>query len=708
MVTINNVNLFKNVNPEIYKKIELEDGGRSGTFTYDSSRKDENDGGVCFNGWVRDGIDKIFGEWFGVIPNDKSAHITNSNNLDLLKTYCNNNDATGTLGPGKYYISRTFVINFNFIASGAYKTIFYQIFPELDVSNYNDYNDMLNQQVVSTPYKAYGQQLVLFNYLTPKLSIIEVVADKNIHVGNFTIKADQHAYSTSADMNSGILPVIGLRAGNFDNDHNVTGHFNRSLMENITVHSCYQLFYLSGWVSGYKRLFGTYAKIGLRAYEFNNNDVDIKMESVEQPLDLHELNSVQFYSFLSEGSTDMKPCEFSRLRSVTFNGFYTEGSYNTNSPVINVGLRTMDENLTNYWYYRSCKDLSILDISSAQRAANVSVPYIDVDYVNGLTINTYDKYIKRNLIRYTPRSRNIKNNSAMYESTFHTIQDNINTLSAPNIINPNPFFKYGLSGYRDYNTNVDITYVNEDNGVKSLTKNTMIKITQIDTSETSQFSPYLWYGDDDLKSIFKPGDTLAVYAWIYIPSTPELENGDSVFRAVFHVSDLNDNASYSGERIDKIQYDKWSLLRLYIENIPDYIKLVNPKFRIENVNSVTNPQTFYIDSLFITNNVATEYMLINGNYNLNNSPIAIDNGEYQKYLVTPPVTTRFKSVMGDRINNPNYDKNTINGEAEFLICKTDGDTVDNWEPLTPPLLLPTTNQGAGTWFLDNGVITAGS
>jgi len=675
------------------QKIELQDGGRSGTFTYDSSRKDENDGGVVFDGWVRDDVENINPCWFGVKNGTSAFANDNSAAFEKTRMYCKTNLKKAVLPDGIFYISETLVLDYDFSGTSRKNTIIIQYFSNLrygDGEMYATYENMMANELETRWYYHYSDTTKnIFEYTLPKTSVVQLISHEYLEVSNFSVKGGYDTINDDISL-AKVLPVTCVSTFNFNTDNKeMIHHFNRSKLSNIRAYNGYVLYALTGWISIFDSLFGTGGYIGSYMYEFNNNSVDIKMENVKLPLDIHEANVLFFNTVSAEGFISLLPCQMSRCKNIEINGIYVESS-GTNNPLFEIGVR---EAANPPWGdYNKCVNINILNCLPGTVTGDILAPVLNINNVNGVRLTGLQTQPDRDIVNTTSLSINVNHTGFLTTSNniIKTIDNNIKPLN----LSPNPIFKYNLSGY--YFSDRYSTHTILESGVEvtSPRGGKIIKVVA-DGNGLSGISLYLKYLD--FPKYLKAGDQVSIGAWVYVPYTTDTKDYTPFLSS--RIQDLDSNGS---DGVGKSIIGK----PVYITSthiVPDNLSHVIATLYMNTLGTMPAGTVMYVMSfdVFYGSNITAAG---NSDFNKDFSPIAIDTGSYLKYKTIDVYTNN--SEPGDRIDNPDY--GSIAGSASELVCNNFGDSFSSFIPIGIPPVLPTTNQGAGTWFLDNGVLTAGS
>jgi len=631
--------------------------------------------------------------WFGVKSGESAYSTANSIAFDKVRTYCKNNSLKAVLPDGNYYISETLVLDYDFSGTSRKNTVIIQNFPNLkygDGEMYATYDDMISSELETRLYYHYSDTTKnIFEYVFPKTAVVQLISHEYLEVSNFSVKGGNDAIYND-DTLTRVIPVTCVSTFNFNLDNKeMIHHFNRSKLSNIRAYNGYVLYALTGWISIFDSLFGTGGYIGAYMYEFNNNSIDIKMENVKLPLDIHEADVLFFNTVSAEGYISMLPSQMSRCKNIEINGIYVE-SNGTNNPLFEIGVR---EAVNPPWNdYNKCFNINILNCLPGTVTGDTLAPVLKIDSANGITLTGLQIQLDRPNVSTTNLSMNVNHNGFVTTSNniIKTIDNNIKPLN----LSPNPVFKYNLSGY--YFADRDSTHTIIESGVE-ITSPRCGKVIKVvaDGNGLSGISLYLKYLD--FPKYLKAGDQVSIGVWVYVPYTNDTKDYTPFLSS--RIQDLDSNGS---DGVGKSIVGK----PVYITSthiVPENLSHVIATLYMNTSGTMPAGTVMYLMSfdVFCGSNVIAAG---NNNFNPDFSPIATDTGSYLKYKTTGVYYNNIEA--GARIDNPDY--GSVDGASPELVCNNFGDSFNYFIPIGIPPVLPTINQGAGTWWLNNGVLTQGS
>jgi len=678
--------------------------GRGGTFTYDSSRKDENDGGVCFNGWVRDGIENSYVSpyWFGAISKDSSkATINVTAFLNADNFAFNNNKAVGNCS-GVFYINDELKFTVDFIGDGRLSTEFHPINFDSVIENYTHLFWDGNKEA--------------FIYERPTKAVVS--CESNIlKLEGFSIVGP---YIGSDDDLNKILPIAGVRVGGISSP--TTTSQSRSSLSDIYIKGCHTSFVIRGWINTFTNLLSVGSKIGLFATEFNNNVIDIKIENSVLPMKIYGASASVFNGYMYEGRVTSNPAELDLCKNIVINCVYSEnpiGGSQATGGIFKFGMTTpIDSSLLTRKDKHYCQNIQINGLSLSgnipNTSYNITCDRINKLELNGISSNDYNKELS-----ITENSKNIINNIVYvcYDKRKVNLSKTRLVASPPIQLAPNNTFQYGQSGLGINVTNkVSYEFIKNDTTINNdyiepLTNGYMCKFTLNEDSEAGtaeRGNIYVRFPD---MSIFQKCKNITIGAWVYFPKNTA--NTDSVNTpgqplAYFFAS----GDTYPSSQKRMLNYDDWVFMIGELE-VPDNVYRTGISVYFTKDDGLITPagSEFYIDSIYIINgNEPIEY-LEKGIFATSDNYFCNQNGSNLEFKQPLQNSGEIGNNIGDIQPNPDYDVGS--GLTPKIIASEKNSPYYNnkWMPVFNNfnlLDLPTTNQGAGTWFLDNGVITAGS
>lgn len=275
---------------------------------------------------------------------------------------------------------------------------------------------------------------------------------------------------------------------------------------------------------------------------------------------------------------------------------------------------------------------------------------------------------------------------------------------------PNSKLKYFntgiLSGYRNTLSNVTVESLKIDSGIRPIYSN-MLKITNTEnTNNGNRIS--LSLQSPLIKTELLTNDEVTVGAWVYVPSQSFNNSNTATMPYIsFALIDLVNGSDFS-EQISIRAFDRWVFVTASKVFTKINLDAIDFSFRF-SPSQVTPIGTYmYLGGLFMFKNI-DKGSIYNQEFDDMNL-IGYDNGESMTYFIDDftNLTNHYINVnINDLVINKTatlgafkYRKFTNNDRLRTALYTYDGFPQRD--------KIPASNQGVGTLWSNNGVLTLGS